>query len=131
MGIKPQFSIHAKNGYISVVSEGTYDSPVYLLDITTQVYQKTKETGIRYFLLDFTRSYFKLPLAEAYNLVRTYDISMPAFAGSVAAGVFNESSKEFAKYWQDVGCQRGYTIELFKDPEKAEDWLLSRVNNQT
>jgi|GEM_PF-3433387 hypothetical protein len=123
----PRFSIEDKKIYLSVTSEGIYDSPTDLLDITNQIHQKAKETGIRYFLLDFTRASFKLPIAEAYNLVRTYDLSMPAFAGSVAAGVYNEPSREFVKYWQEVGCQRGYTFELFKEISEAEAWLIKQV----
>lgn len=130
MGPKYRFSIEAKNGYISVTSEGLYSTQMDLMDITVHVHQKAKETGVRYFLLDFVRTSFKLPLAEAYNLVRTYDLSMPAFAGGVAACVYSEPSKEFVKYWRDVGCQRGYDIEMFTESEKAEGWLIDRSKSK-
>jgi hypothetical protein len=36
-------------------------------------------------------------------------------------------SREFVKYWQEVGCQRGYTFELFKEISEAKAWLIKQV----
>lgn len=125
----PTYSIEIRNGFISVVSEGIYTSFSDLMAITASIHKKAEDSGLRHFLLDFTRSYFKLPLVEAYNLIRTYDLLMPACADGVAACAFHESSFKFIEYWHDVGNQRGYEIQLFKDNSDAAIWLQNKIDS--
>jgi hypothetical protein len=125
----PQVGIIEADGFLRISSKGTYGTAADLNFTTELVYKKVTESGMRLLLLDFRESYFQVPRAEAFNLVRRYELSMPAFREVTAACVFNRSSKEFTDYWQQLGSQRGYSIHIFSTVSGAEHWLRERMKS--
>jgi hypothetical protein len=123
----PQVVVVEADGILRVTAKGTYNAVAHLNSTTELIYQKVTESEIRLLLLDFRESHFELPLAEAFNVVRRYELSMPAFRDVTAACVFNRASKEFTDYWQQLGNQRGYTIGVFPGIPEAERWIREKV----
>ncbi len=124
-------SFEVKGDYLVVEASGSNDSLKSLIELSIAVHNKALETQCNYHLLDFSKLELTLKWADGFNLVRMYENSMPEFSRSTAASVFNESSLEFVKYWQEIGQSRGFDIQLFPTRDEAEKWLIKKINAAT
>lgn len=120
-------SFEQREGYLLIRGHGVRNSIQSISKASEITYAKVLETKSRYLLIDYRVVTGKLPKTEAFNLIRKYESSMPFFGLAVAACVFGEGSMEFAQYWQQIGRQRGFDINLFPTLKEAEQWLLNKI----
>lgn len=120
-------SFHFNNKYLTVSATGSNDDYGGLVDLTQQIYNKVVETKSRFLLLDLLDANLNLTWADAFNLVRLYETTMPAFDDVKAACLFNDTAIEVVTYWGEVARKRGYGVQLFLSRAEAERWLKEQI----
>ncbi|MBN8578420.1 MAG: hypothetical protein J0L66_15865 [Cytophagales bacterium] len=118
------FELHAQ--YLLVIGHGVRDSLANMVDSANLIYKKAKETNSRKMLVDFRKLEIHVRITEAFNIVKTYEHSLPELRTIVVAAVFEPRHRDFARYWHEVSAQRGFTIEVFEDINEARTWLLAQ-----
>lgn len=113
--------------YLLVKGFGIRDTNASMLEATITTYKKILETQSRFLLVDYRNVKIDLDHVQAFNLIRTYEGSMPQLHQITASCVFNDGSKDFALYWQSIGRQRGFDIFIFETLEEATQWLQEKI----
>src|SRR5688572_14168829 len=112
-------SFELKESYLLVIGNGSRDNLASMVEASTMIYEKVRETQVRYLLVD----YRKVQMNEAFNIVKRYEAAQPELKKLTIAAVFQGEGIEFGRYWQEISRQRGFFIEIFEDIEAAEKWL--------
>lgn len=116
-----------KEGYLLITGQGTRQSLHDVAEYSARLYNQVVETKSKFLLVDYRQVKVRLPQSEAFNIIRNYETSRPFYGAVVAACVFGPESINFARYWQQIGRQRGFDINLFPNLMEAEQWLLNRI----
>lgn len=120
-------SFHFNNKYLTVSTTGGNDDYNGLVDLTQKIYSKVVETKTRFLLLDALEANLSMTWADAFNLVRLYEATMPAFDDVKVACLFNDSALEVVTYWGEVARKRGYGVQLFPSRAVANQWLTEQI----
>jgi hypothetical protein len=126
----PLVSFELYNNYLLVIGHGVRDSNASMIEATVATYQKILETQSQFLLVDYRKVEIDLDHVQAFNLIKTYESKMPQLHQVTAACVFNDTSKEFALYWQSIGRKRGFDIFIFETLEDAERWLKEKMSTE-
>ena len=122
----PLVTFELTEKYLLAIGHGKRDSLVSIAQAAGEIYSKIQETGSRYLLVDYTGLEINLHLNDAFNIVKRYEAFHPGLKEVVISVAFGKNSVEFVQYWKDIGQQRGFFIEIFKDLKGAEEWLLQQ-----
>jgi hypothetical protein len=90
------------------------------------IMKKAHETNSTKMLVDYRQLDIQVRITDAFNIVKTYERSLPQLRNIVVAGVFEKYHRDFASYWQEVSATRGFTIKVFEDIIEAEMWLMGK-----
>jgi hypothetical protein len=120
-------SFELKEKYLLVIGQGKRDDFTSMAKASAQIYEKVLETGSRYLLVDYRKLEINVRMSEAFNIVKRYEVVQPRLKDLTIAAVFEGKGLDFGLYWKDIGRQRGFFIEIFKDMKAAETWLLERM----
>ncbi|MEQ1587042.1 MAG: hypothetical protein ABL895_14240 [Cyclobacteriaceae bacterium] len=122
----PLVSFEVKQKYLLVVGHGKRDNFSSMVEASALIQQQIIETGCRYLLVDYRNLQINVSIAEAFNIVKRYEASVPELKNVVIAGVFERQNLTFANYWKEVGEKRGFFIRIFDSMPVAEQWLLKK-----
>jgi len=123
----PLVSFELKEKYLLITGLGKRDKLAEMIEASTQIYSKLRETKSRYLLVDYCQLQINVHLHEAFNIVKRYETVQPELKNVVIAAAFNGKGLEFGSYWKEIGRQRGFFIEIFEDIKMAETWLLNQM----
>ncbi|WP_185152488.1 hypothetical protein, partial [Fulvivirga aurantia] len=89
----------------------------------SQLAEKFKATHI---MADYRDVSFNVPLTEAFNLVKLYELKVSTFQKIVLSTIVNHADLEIAKFWESICKKRGFNNAVFLNIEEAESWLLKQ-----
>lgn len=123
------FSLQVKlcDLYLLVTGHGSRNSLNEVLEGTQQIAKVIAETNCRYLLVDYSQVKTKLPVADAFNIVRIYESKVSEFQHIVMAIIINPAEEQFDSFWEKICRIRGYQFKIFTDPLKAENWLKDKA----
>lgn len=124
----PLVSFEVKDKYLLVVGHGKRDNFSSMVEASALIQQKIIETGCQYLLVDYRKLKINVSIAEAFNIVKRYEASVPELKNVVIAGVFEKQNLTFANYWKEVGEKRGFFIRIFESMSVAERWLEEEIS---
>ncbi len=125
--MEPPVTFEVKEQYLVVTGHGERNSLASMVEASEMIFLKLHETGMHYLLVDYTRLQINVHLTEAFNIVKRYEAAQPELKKILIAAAFNYVGMEFGNYWKEIASKRGFSIEIFDDLRKAEDWLLSHI----
>ena len=120
-------SFELREKYLLVTGHGKRDNLISMTQASAEIYAKVQETKQNYLLVDYRKLQINVPLSEAFNIVKRYEVAQPDLKKLIIAAVFEGKGLEFGNYWKEVSRQRGFFIEVFEDINRAEDWLLNQI----
>lgn len=123
---QPPVTFELKEHYLLVTGHGVRDSLANMVDSANMIYKKARETNSNKMLVDFRALDIQVRITEAFNIVKTYERSLPELRNIVVAAVFEPRHRDFARYWQEVSAHRGFTIKVFENFNEAEKWLVGK-----
>jgi hypothetical protein len=126
---QPLVSFQLKDKFLLVVGHGKRDSFSSMAEASAIIYDKILETKSEYLLVDYRKLEIKVSMAEAFNIVKRYEATLPELKNIIIAAVFDSRGRAFANYWKEIGEKRGFTIKIFEDITVAERWLLSQIKD--
>lgn len=124
-------TIEEKDGYLLITAKGlrnTFDS---VIEGTTKIQVAAKGHNVKYVLADYRQLSFNVPMADALNLVKTYEHDMSEFIEIIICVVTNGENLELSRLWESVCNKRGYNYRVFLDYDKAEEWIIELSSNNT
>lgn len=124
MAVKSYYEL--KDGYVLITSEGERKDFSSVVEGTTRIYEIIGETKCRLALLDYRKVIFSVPQTDAYNIIRLYELKMPALTNIKIAVVVMRIMPGFASVWKDVAQSKGFKFETFTDMNDAAKWLLMK-----
>lgn len=124
MAVKSYYEL--KDGYVLITSEGERKDFSSVVEGTTRIYEIIGETKCRLALLDYRKVIFSVPQTDAYNIIRLYELKMPALTNIKIAVVVMRIVPGFASVWKDVAQSKGFKFETFTDMNNAAKWLLMK-----
>lgn len=124
---EPLVTFELKENYLLVTGHGKRENLMVMAQASAQIYDKIQETNSRFLLVDYRQLQIEVPLSQAFNIVKRYEVVQPGLKRVKIAAVFVESGMEFGRYWKEVAEQRGFSIEIFDDYDAAEIWLNQQV----
>jgi len=120
-------SFKQREKYLLVIGHGKRDNLVTMTQASAEIYAKVLETKTNYLLVDYRQLQINVPLSQAYNIVKRYEVAQPELKKLTIAAVFEGKGIAFGNYWKEVSLQRGFFIEIFEDMNLAEEWLLKQM----
>ncbi|HEY3403964.1 MAG TPA: hypothetical protein VGK59_11285 [Ohtaekwangia sp.] len=120
-------SFELKEKYLLVTGHGRRDNLVTMTQVSSLIMDKIRETNARHLLVDYRKLEINVPLSEAFNIVKRYEVAQPELKNIIIAAVFEGKGLTFGNYWKEVSQQRGFHIEIFEDIDRAEDWLFGQM----
>jgi len=120
-------TIEQKDGYLVITAEGVRTNFDSVVEGTKKIKEAAKAHNVKYVLADYRKISFKVPMADAFNLVKTYELEMPEFTDIIICAVTNRDNFEFGEFWESICNKRGYNYRIFLDYEKAEEWLCDLI----
>lgn len=123
----PKVTFELKDGYLLVVGHGVRNNLAEMNEAASEIYRKMDETQCYFLLVDYRDLEINVHMAEAYNIVKRYEIAQPDLKKATIAAIFSSLGSEFGKFWKEIGRKRGFTIESFDTIESAETWLKSKM----
>ena len=127
----PPVSFELREKYLLVVGHGARNSFTEMVEASSMISRKVQETNSRFLLVDYRYLKVNVAMNQAFNIVKRYELKQPEIKTLTMAAVFEGQGLEFGRYWQKVGIQRGFYIEVFIDIEEAERWLLGKIESET
>ena len=126
-----EFSIRyeAKESYLLITGKGCRKNLSEVLEGTREVAKAVSATNCRYLLVDYSAVYTKLPVADAFNIVRIYESKVTEFQNIVMAVVINPEEEQFDSFWEKICRIRGFQFKIFTNLPEAEEWILTKINN--
>ncbi|MBX2963115.1 MAG: hypothetical protein KF687_11435 [Cyclobacteriaceae bacterium] len=112
-----------RNNYLLAIGQGSRNSLIEVFEGTRAIAKALAETGCRYVLVDYANVITKLPVVDAFNIVRIYESKVSEFQDIVLAVVINPSEEHFDSFWEKICRIRGYQFKIFTNRTAAEDWL--------
>jgi hypothetical protein len=122
----PPVTFELKEHYLLVTGHGVRNSLKDMVDTANMIIKKAQETNSTKMLVDYRQLDIQVRITDAFNIVKTYERSLPQLRNIVVAGVFEKYHRDFASYWQEVSATRGFTIKVFEDIIEAEMWLMGK-----
>jgi hypothetical protein len=122
----PPVTFELKEHYLLVTGHGVRNSLKDMVDTANMIMKKAQETNSTKMLVDYRQLDIQVRITDAFNIVKTYERSLPQLRNIVVAGVFEKYHRDFASYWQEVSATRGFTIKVFEDIIEAEMWLMGK-----
>lgn len=119
-------SYEVKDGYVLITSEGERKDFSSVVEGTTRIYEIIDKTKCHLALLDYRKVIFNVPQTDAYNIIRLYELKMPALKNIKMAAVVSKIMPGFASVWKDVAQSKGFKFETFTDMNEAVNWLLMK-----
>jgi hypothetical protein len=123
----PLVSFEVREKYLLITGLGKRDKLAEMAEASAQIYAKVRETKSRYLLVDYCKLQINVHLNEAFNIVKRYETVQPELKNVIIAAAFARKGLEFGNYWKEIGCRRGFFIEIFEDINIAEAWLLKQM----
>lgn len=123
----PPVTFELKEHYLLVVGHGVRNSLKDMVETASIIIKKAQETSSTKMLVDYRQLDIQVRITDAFNIVKTYERSLPELRNIVVAGVFEKHHRAFASYWQEVSATRGFTIKVFEDFNEAEKWLVAHA----
>ena len=125
----PKVTFELKDGYLLVVGHGVRNNLAEMNEAASDIYLKMDETQCYLLLVDYRDLEINVHMADAFNIVKRYEVAQPDLKKATIAAVFSTGGAEFGKFWKEVGKKRGFTIESFDTIESAEEWLKSKMKS--
>jgi len=122
----PPVTFELKEHYLLVTGHGTRNSLKDMVETANIIHQKVQETNSTKLLVDYRKLDIQVRITDAFNIVKTYERSLPELRNIIVAGVFEKHHRAFATYWQEVSAARGFTIKIFENFNEAEKWLVGK-----
>lgn len=122
----PTVTFELKDHYLLVTGHGVRKSLKEMVDTAATIIKKAEETNSSKMLVDYRQLDIQVRITEAFNIVKTYEQSLPQLRNIIVAAVFEKHHRVFADYWQEVSSKRGFTIKTFENFTEAERWLIGR-----
>lgn len=123
----PKVTFELKDSYLLVVGHGARNNLQEMNDAASEIYRKMDETQCYFLLVDYRDLEINVHMAEAFNIVKRYEVAQPDLKKATIAAVFSDAGTEFGKFWKEIGRKRGFTIESFDTIESATEWLKSKM----
>jgi hypothetical protein len=122
----PPVTFELKEQYLLVIGHGVRNSLAGMVETAGTIIKKAQETNSSKMLVDYRQLDIQVRITEAFNIVKTYEQSLPHLRNIIVAAVFEKHHRDFASYWQEVSSKRGFTIKTFENFTEAERWLVGK-----
>jgi len=124
-----KFSVQyeVKESYLLIIGKGFRKNLSEVLEGTREIAKAVMDTNCRYLLVDYSGVHTKLPVADAFNIVRIYESKVTEFQNIVMAVVINPEEEQFDSFWERICRIRGFQFKIFTDLQKAENWLTDKI----
>ena len=80
-------SFKLKDQYLLVTGHGSRDNLASMVEASRIIYEKVLETNSRHLLVDYRNLEINVHMAEAYNIVRSYEKRQPDLKHVIIAAV--------------------------------------------
>jgi len=119
-----KITFEQREHYLFVSSESADTDFASVVEVTVKINERVGESPTPYALLDFRKVRFKLPKANAFDLIRIYESRMANYKSATMAVIVNSEDLEIAELWKEVSQKRGFRFMTFTDLGEGEKWLL-------
>jgi hypothetical protein len=110
--------------YLKVVSQGDRSDFGLVLRNAEKIHHAIQTSKKDLILLDYTKTIFKMPHNEAFNLLKVFELKLTDFRKVKMAVIINPRTEEIGSFWASICQKRGFDFRIFQDANEAESWLL-------
>lgn len=112
--------------YLKVVSQGDRSDFGVVLRNAEKIHNAIQASKKELILLDYTKTIFKMPHNEAFNLLKVFELKLTEFRKVKMAIIINPRTEEIGGFWASICQKRGFDFKIFQDSDEAEEWLLEK-----
>jgi hypothetical protein len=116
------FKFFDQDEYLRVISKGICEDLNQLKEYVLAIHNAVLTSGHVRVLVDETRLEYKLSTINSYNSGRF--ISQLTPKPQRIAVLCKADGWEDARFWETVAVNRGVPVQVFRDHDSAENWLL-------
>ena len=110
-------------GFSIATSFGKRDNLLQIIDNISLVLEQVVKNGNEKLLVDFRKVDFNFPMADAYNIVKMFELRLRDYQHVKIVVVCPEEHIEFGSFWKEIGEKRGFDFFVASEYEEAENWL--------
>jgi len=115
--------IELRKDYLYVKASGVRTQFSEIMEGTVLLYEASKAYKADKIFADYTEVRFKVPLTEAFNLLRFYEKNLPEFYDVSMSALINPLDQEIAEFWESICRKRGFNVAIFTDLDESKEWL--------
>lgn len=110
--------------YLKVVSQGDRTDFGVVVRNAEKIHTAIQSSKKELILLDYTKTIFKMPHNEAFNLLKVFELKLTNFRTVKMGIIINPRTEEIGSFWASICQKRGFDFKIFQDAKEAEAWLL-------
>lgn len=119
--------ISEEKNYLKVISQGDRSEFGMILLNAEKIHAAIQSSKKELILLDYTKTIFKMPHNEAFNLLKVFELKLKEFRKVKMSIIINPRTQEIGSFWASICQKRGFDFKIFQDAKEAEDWLLNEI----
>jgi hypothetical protein len=117
------FKIKDKNSFLKIISTGSCDDLNQLKEYVLAIQNAVLSFDKTRVLVDETQLEYKLSTIDTFNSGRF--ISQLTPKPHKIAVICKSDGWHDAKFWETVAVNRGVSVQVFRDRDDAESWVLN------
>lgn len=125
----PEPLFEMREDYLFIKPSGDRRSLMEVVESSQKLTQLASAFKTNKVLADYTDVHFKLPMTEAFNLVRLYENRMHHFKEITLSVIVNKETYEIGKFWERICQKRGFNNAVYLNEKEATAWLLSKSHS--
>lgn len=122
----PEPFYEMRDDYLFIKPSGERKSLTEVIKSSENITRLSTAYNTDRILADYTDVYFRLPMTDAFNLVRLYENRITDFQKVSLAVVINKETYEIGKFWERICHKRGFNNAVFLSISEAREWLLTK-----
>ncbi len=115
-----------RENYLLVTGFGERKDLITLVEGSEKINEVITGVQSHFLLLDYTQARFNVPLGNAFDLIRIYELKMPEIKTLVVSVALHHDDYKIGEYWKDIAQKRGFHFMVSYSFEDAETWLLAQ-----
>lgn len=116
--------ISEEEDYLKVVGQGERTDFATVMANAEKVHTAIQQSKKELVLLDITHALFKMPHADAFNLLKVFELKLIGFRKVKMAIIINPRTEELGDFWVSICKRRGFDFGKFKNEADARTWLF-------
>ncbi len=117
-------NIEKFDDYIFLKVKGERDNLTQVIEGAERMIEIAEKYNLYNILADYREVLFNNQMADAFNLIRHYEIKLKPFKKINLAMVTTKNHLEIASFHEAIATKRGFSIKVFYNIKNAKRWLV-------